>query len=323
MIRRILGPLPDWASPENPLLRYELKRAQATPSPATRIFRALGLVLGLVLLVLGSWLILTNGLQQAAGDNVVEVLWRTLDWPGLILQALLSVLAFLLGGVRIGEERQRQTWDPLRVTERGAEIALRTRWVAIFVRLRGLLFVLMLLRALFIAGLLYQVTSHRGAYLDVLTANLIPETPLVLGVLLVAAAITAACLLPLMRVGFDAALGLAVATIVPNRSYVLLLQGFIILLRAALGGALLWGMTAMLSGELLLPDGLNLALAGLYSAQVDWGLLLLYLGEAGRLWVSIPFAVWLGLLLLGWVALQALLTEALLVLAAQRAERTE
>ena len=195
MLKRFLTDIPTPATPQNPLLRYELTRHSPLLSPGARVLRVSGWVIGLVLLVLSGYTIATDFMRQPAGLNLTESIWRTLFFPALFLQIMLRIMALSLGVSAISEERQKQRWASLRATENGASLALQTRIVAIFYRLRGLLLPILAVRVVLTGALLYELTSMRGDYLAILAGSSTPSVPLLIAVLLLAALMTAGLLM--------------------------------------------------------------------------------------------------------------------------------
>lgn len=323
MIRRLIGPLPHWAEASHPLLRYELNRRQAAASTRVRIARIVSVVLLLALLGIGGYLWATDGLQSAPGINPADAVWRVLLFPTLIVQSVLLGIAFSLGISAVNDERRRQTWDTLRATYKGAGLALRTRWVAVFYRLRGPLLLLVLVRVALIGVVMYQLASHHGAYLGILTANVVPETALVLGLILLGAGVSAAFLLPFTSLGVAAAVGLLISAAIPQRTLAGLLQILLLAARVAVSVGLLWALTQLLAGELIVPEGIRWLLMAATSAFADWGYTLMHLGVAGELWALVPFGVYVGVALLGLALFQSVLADALLALAVRIAERRE
>lgn len=324
MLRRLIGPLPEWAQTDHPLLRYALQPYRPDMSRGARVGRVLLAVVVLSVLIVCGYFVATDGLQQAQpGINIAESLWRIAYWPAFIVQIVIMVLAFSLGLGVVDAERRRQTWDKLRATERGAEMALRTRWLAVFYRLRNLFVLLIGVRVLLVLGVLYQLTSHRGAYLDLLTANLIPAISLPVGVVLLAALLTAAFLLPLTSVGVVIALGLWVSVTVRGRAYAGIIQVIWIGMHVLVVVALTLAMSRFAAGALPVPELLALLLTGIHAALGDWGLYLMSLSQAGEIWAIVPYSVLLGPILLIVVGLQAALADGLLALAVRQAQRSE
>jgi hypothetical protein len=323
MLRRILGDLPAWAKTDHPLLRYELQRQQSSDKRPTRLIIATGQVLLLFGFLAGGYLFATNFLTQPTGVNTTQSLWRVLYFPALALQIILSLLVLSISAGTVNDERRRQTWDNLRATEVGAAMKLRTRWVALLYRLRGLIVLILAARLVLALALLYELTSHRGGYIDLLTATVVPELPLPLGVTMMASLMTAAFLLPITQTGLEIALGLLIGAAIRNRTYSAILQVFLVVAKMLIVFGLLFIGTRFLMREIEMADSAAWLLMGGFSAFGDQGLLLMQAGQAGDLWARIPYSVLYGFALLGIVLLQAILTDGIMAYAVRRAERTE
>ncbi len=320
MIQRFTGQLPSWARADHPILRYELARVANRLPRRAQYLRALWVVmLGIVLLGIG-YLIATGFLQQPPGQTPTESLLNMLFWPMLIVQILLSGVTVALTGSTVSEEIRRQTWDNLRATQDGAELTVRTRWAAVFYRVRGLLMVVLLVRVVLIAGILVDLTAFQGRYLDLVINGIVPDVPLPVAALLLAFMMTAGLLLPLTAVGFDGAVGLLIATIFQQRTYAVLAQVLYIIFRIFVVGALVFATTQFIEGNLASSDLGAWLLLGGYSAFGDWGLAFLNLGLFGEMWATVPFAVFLGLALLLFTLAQAALTDWMISFAVRQAQ---
>ena len=322
LVRLFIGQLPAWARREHPVLRQELGMA-AQVSWQRRYGRALaGVVGGGVLLLIG-YLIATGLGQHAAGQTPVEVVNAVLFWPLLVLQVLLSIAGLASTSTFVSDEMRRQNWDNLRATELGAEISMRARWAAVvFYRLRGLLGVVLIARAILIGLMLWELTAFQGRYLDLLINGITPDVPLVAAVLLVSFLMTAALLLPLTTIGFDAAVGLLVSALVQQRTYSTLIQAVLIFVRLIVIAGLLVGATLVLQGQFLQSSDVAawLLMVG-YGAIGDWGLAFLHLGRSSELWATIPYGIFLGLALLVFALVQAAVADRLLVFAVRQAQK--
>lgn len=320
MIQRFTGQLPPWAKTDHPVLRYELARAERV-NLRGRIFRAVWMSLLAIVLLGGGYLIATGFLQQSAGQNLTESALNILFWPMLVIQTLASVVALALTGNTVSEEIRRQTWDNLRATEGGAELTVRTRWAAVFYRIRGLIAVILVVRVALILGILYDLTAFQGRYLDLLISGIVPDVALPVAAVLLAFTMTATLLLPLTILGFDAAVGLLIATVFQQRTYAILAQIIYIIFRVVVAAALVFAMTQFVNNDLETSD-LNAWLLSLgFSAFGDWGLSFLNLGFFGERWAEIPFGIFLGLALLLFSLLQAAITDWLVAFAVRQAER--
>lgn len=322
LIQRFTGQLPLWARADHPILRYELARVEQH-NARDRLLRALWIVLLGILLFGGGYLIATGFLQHPPSQNLnsTESALNILFWPTLVIQIVVSVVALALTGNTVAEEVRRQTWDNVRATEGGAELMMRTRWAAVFYRIRGLLAVVMVIRLGLIAGILADLTAFQGRYLDLLINGIVPAVMWPVAALLLAFTMTASLLLPLTIVGFDAAIGLLIATLFQQRTYALLAQILYVIARIVLAGALVFAITQLLNGDLGTSDvgawGLSLA----FAVGGDWGLSFLNLGLFGEIWARIPFGIFLGLALLLVSLVQAAITDWIMGIAIRLAER--
>lgn len=321
MIQRFTGQLPLWARTEHPLLRYELARAAGRAPKRVQYIRALWIVLLGLLLAGGGYLIGTGFLQQPPGQTLTESMLNVVFWPMLVVQILVSGLALGLTGNTIAEESRRQTWDNLRATEVGAEMVIRTRWAAVFYRLRGLLAVVLIVRVALIGGILLDLTAFQGRYLDLIINGIVPDVALPVAALLLAFMMTASLLLPLTAMGFDAAMGLLIASVFQQRTYAVLAQILYIIFRIVVVGALVLAATQFVNGSLIASDVGAWALLGGFAAFGDWGLSFLNLGFFGEQWATVPFGIFLGLALLVFSLVQAAVTDWIVALAIREAER--
>ena len=321
MIKRIFGELPDWAKQENPLLRYEIVRRQdKSESPVGRI---LMWVIGLTVLILGGYIYATDGMQRGLQLPYTLDIWRIVIFPLLFLQIIMRIAGLSLGVGAVTDERQRQTWDNLRATERGAEIGLRTRLASVFYRLRSVIFTVMVGRIVLVGAILYELTSMQGGYLDLLTARAIPVVSVQVGVILLAAFMTAFIIMPLTATGVDIALGLLISTTVRNRAISTVLQVLIVVFRTVTTLGLFWISWQFLNEEIALEGYSALSAIGASAIFADWGLVLSQLSTAGQLWADIPYTVFLGVFMLAMVVIQVLIAGGCMLLAVRAAEVRE
>jgi hypothetical protein len=322
LVHLFIGQLPAWARRDHPVLRQELGTTAVRVSWQRRYGRALGAVVGGGVLLLIGYLIATGLLQRSAGQTPVEVVNAVLFWPLLVIQLLLSVAGLTSTSNFVSDEMRRQNWDNLRATEHGAEMSMRARWVAVFYRLRGLLGVVLIARAILIGLMLWELTAFQGRYLDLLINGIVPDVPLVAAVLLVSFTMTAALLLPLTTVGFDAAVGLLVSALVQQRTYSTLIQAILIFARLVVTAGLLIGATLFLQGQFLQSSdvGAWILMVG-YGVIGDWGLAFLHLGRSSEIWATIPYGIFLGLALLVFALAQAAVADRLLIFAVRQAQK--
>ncbi|QPC81767.1 hypothetical protein G4Y79_19050 [Phototrophicus methaneseepsis] len=324
MLRWLVGPLPIWMQRTNPLLRVAYQRYRPNATLRGRLVRIIFSVVCLSMLVLVGYFFAALGSPRPLStEHFVDALFRILYYPACGVQVVLWGIAFSLGVGTLNAERRHQTWDALRATEYGAEMTLRTRWVAIFYRVRHLIYILLVVRLLLIAGVLYQVMAFRGIYLDLLTANITPEVSLVWGVILLAILLTAALLLPLVMLGLAITLGLWVAVMLRQRAYASIVQ--IIMLGGYIGlnGALFYAFMQLNTGSSQMTQGAAFMVSLAYATFSDWGLSLMNLNHAAQMWLTIPYSVLMGIVLLGIVLLLAGLIDGVLRIAIHRAQITE
>lgn len=323
MMRLLIGDIPEWAHPKNPLLRYQMMRSQPKSSWFARIMRWLGWIIAVFVLIASGYFIATNGLAIPAGDNFTQSLWETLVIPLIVVQVILRVVALSMGTGAVAEERRRQTWDNLRATENGAEMALRTRWVAVLYRLRGWIVVLMLGRIALAAGILYELTSFHGSYLDILSARSDPSVSVIVGIALLAAFLTAIFILPITGLGVDAAFGLLISTGMRNRALAAVAQVLAVVVRVSISFILILTTFRLFNGLLELEGFSAWVLLTSTAAFGDWGLSLTQLTQTGMIWMTVPFSIFIGAILLLVALCQVLLIQGMFSVAIQIAERRE
>lgn len=325
MMKRLVGQLPPWMQAQHPMMRQLLERS-STDSPSARYTRALFLViLGGVFLFIG-YANASNFFEDNPLDlPMSQLLTELLFWPAFVLQVGLQLSVLLVTINTVGEQKRRQTWDNLRATSEGAALALRTRWSAIvFYRMRGALLLLILVRVVLIVGLLNDLTAFEGDYLTNLTGRVTPDLPLAVSVLLLAFTMTASFLLPITTLGFDAAFGLLVSTFVQQRTYTVLAQIVLAVVRVAIIAVLVIAVEQFRGGSVDFPDLMIWGILLAFAAIGDWGLSFLYLGFYGQqVWVEVPNGILLGGALLAYVVVQAVLTDLVLGYAVRRAEAAE
>jgi hypothetical protein len=198
---------------------------------------------------------------------------------------------------------------------------IRTRWAAVFYRLRGVLILVTGIRVLLIIGILYDLMGFQGRYLDLLLNGIVPDLSVPVAALLLAFLMTAGLLLPITALGFDAAVGLLVATLFQQRTYTVLAQILLVLARVLLIVALAIASSQFMTGDLDLSAAPAWLLLAGFAAFGDWGLSLLNMGYYGEIWALIPYGVFIGLVLLVFAMVQAAATDWVLGLAIRQAER--
>ena len=313
--------LPEWARDDHPILQYELAHLKAFESQQARFIQVLIIAL---LLGVGGYLYATLIYVSPTQGNITDLAWRTLYFPTLLVQIITSILALSFGINSVGQQRSNHTWDNLRATEIGAELSLRTRWVAILYRLRAPIIAILLVRFVLIIGLLYDITAFGGLYPEMLTKNL---TPMVgdakTGLIVLAFIMTANMLLPLTMIGASASIGILISVGISNRVYSAIIQILFTLAQVILTIGILIAISQFLLGQLDLSNSALLALFVGYSSFGDWGLLFLQLGSVGEIWAIVPYGLFIGIGLVVLMLIQSAVTDGMLSLAVRLAESRE
>ncbi len=310
--------LPEWAQPGNPLLQYELSKSRGN---GTRRGFALQLV-ALVLLLAAAAFIYASA-TEALGDsrNVSGLFWQSLYFPTLFLQLITLIVALSLGAASVDSERSRKTWDNLRVTEGGAGMALRARWIGILYRLRAPIAAILIVRLVFSLGTLIDLTAFGGLYAEMLSANATP--PLAdwrIGLLLIALTLTVNVLLPLLMIASSAALGILLSVAVKERIYGAVTQVLLAVLQVVFVIAAAAGISQILQDSLILSDHAQFLLVLTYCTYGDWGMLLAQLGSLGEIWQRIPSGTLISLGLPVVLLVQAFIADGMIALAERLSE---
>ncbi|RMG90063.1 MAG: hypothetical protein D6712_00510 [Chloroflexi bacterium] len=320
MLRRLVQSLPAWARPNHTFLRQYLNDVPL--SLKHYLTQQSIVIVGFSLVVIIS-VALLNILQRFAWSSVAsELIWQVLFFPALFLQFLLSVRAMNATISAVGAEKQQQRWDSLRATEEGVALSFRARWASVYYRLAPYLTLAYLVRLVLIVGILYDLTAFRGGYLDLLIANITPTVSLLVATLLLAATMAAAVLLPFTAIGFEASLGLLFSTWFHDRVYRVIVLGVWFILR--IGALIFFGtIISRFMGGIDTSDWLVWLSLVMFALLGGWGLVILQLGTFAAIWALLPNSIFLGVLLLGAVFLQALLADYCLKWAIHRAQKQE
>lgn len=290
--------LPVWA--KTPLQNSEWLQ----PHVKTSRLQSFAQLLSLLLMLFGGSLVyaIATGLDQSS-QSASLLLWQCLYFPTLLLQVITAVAALFLGANAVGAQRRGNTWDHLRVTEIGASLALRARWLDSLHRLRAPVIAIVIVRLILTLAMLVETTAFGGHYVTMLSANgAAPAGAWLLGILLSALSVTASLLLPLIMTLSFAALGILIAIAINDRLFAALIQIILAFMLAAFVSAASSLVAHLLSGKLLLPDWSVNSLILVYSSHGDWGLLHMHLGSLGALWRLAP----LGIFISGGLAVLAL-----------------
>lgn len=309
--------LPQWA--RNPLLDYEWFHSRGVDTRRRFVVQ----VLLLASLLAGAALIYAAATDTpSANQSATSKLWGSIYFPVLALQSLTMIVALLLGTAGFDAQHQGNTWDNLRVTECGAGLALRARWLGILYRLRAPIAAILLARLILAMGILIELTAFGGGYLPMLNADAatsVTDWRILLPV--IALSVAACLLLPVIMIATFTALGIVVGLAIKDRLFALVAQ--ILLVVAILG----FVSTASLAVSLILRDQFSLSGAASfllllgYCGYGDWGLAVMQLGSLGAIWQRVPFGIVIGLGIAGVALAQAYCSDALLGLAQHLAER--
>ena len=310
--------LPAWAQPDHPLLQYERSRFRKQGGWTGFIAQ-----LSLLTILLGGAAAAYAALvlRPAGAANLTRLFWQSVYHPTLVLQLLAMLMALTLGASAVGGERSRKTWDNLRVTEFGAGLALRARWAGILYRLRAPIALILLVRLLLIAGILYDLTAFGGLYPEILGAQAQPPLPeWRLDLLLIALAATAVVLLPILQIAAVAAFGILVSVAVRERIYALIIQMLVAALQLAFAAAGALAISQMIQRDARSASDWSYALFYGFSAFGDWGLLQAQLSSLGEIWHRVPFGTTFSLGLMMLVLALGLAADGMMWLAGRLSE---
>lgn len=324
MLKRLLGDLPSWATvAANPLLAYEVKRYSPKQTSVARIGRVVFSVLVLAVLLFGGYLYATEGFQHPLEAPFTLAIWRIVFFPLLIFQVVLRVAGLAMGVGSVDEERRRQTWDTLRATERGAATALKSRWFSIlWIRLRPLLMAIWAGRAILLIAFLVEMVLLQGA-LQILATRSQPSFGIIFAIVILAAQMTAFFLLPFTATGVDVALGLLLSASVRNRATASVMLVILALFRIGSAIGFFWLFSRFMAASLEVSATQAWLLQAGNAIFGDWGLASAQFTQTGQLWAQIPYSIFIGLVMLLAVLIQAALSDALLRWAAYLAERND
>ena len=317
MTRLIKWLLPQWAM--NPLLEYKWLHPRVDNSRRGFVMQMLALALSLA----GAALIYASTTGLAGGSqSATRLVWQSLYFPTLLLQVLIMTVALPLGATAFDVQSQGNSWDNLRVTEIGAGLALRARWMGIVYRLRAPIIAILLLRLILALGILSDLAAFGGNYVKMLSADALASTAdLPISLLLIALSLTASVLLPLPMIASFAALGILLGVAVRDRLFAAMVQILLVISLVVFVSSASYAVAQLLQGNLALPDMAKFLLFLSYSGYGDWGLSLLQLGSLGAVWQRVPFGILSGLGLAGLLLTQALIADGMMWLAERLSEQ--
>ncbi len=320
MIQRITGPLPFWTRREHPLLKKELA---VTSSPKMRWLRLLLMVFITVAITFVSFAVHTNGFQQRAASTWIDAFHHIAYFPTLLLQVLAIIICVVSTVQIINEAIRGGIWESIRSTENGVGLLFRTRWASLFYKLRPILLILFAVRAVMILGLMVDLTSFNGDYLDLLISDMEPHMNVFVAILLIASLLTASMIQVFVNVGFESSLGLYIATLTRGTFYTSAAMWVWLILRVTGITVLVLAVTQYTSGSWVLDASSAWLLMLGFLFLGDWGLFLLSLTRFASFWLIVPYGIFIAPALLLAVVIQAYLSDKLLAAAARRAQMRE
>lgn len=317
--RLFYSQLPVWGRPSHPIMRAILGSGEKR-SWRSRIFQLFLLIGSSVFAVLLGYVI-----AQGASDEptVREILY----YPLIGAQTIALLLALALTANVIAFEKQKQTWDSLKLTTTGASLTLRARWLSVYFRLWWLLVPITLGRLVYVGYLLNDLTEFQGRALDLYISGITPEISLDVAILLITAQMTGFVLLPFVAIGLGGAIGLLLAALTRSRSIAILGMLLLVGLRLAITVSGLIVGNTVINNEGLLPDVFEMETTSAWtrilfvSAEGDMGLRLLRLDTLGQIWADVENSVYIGAAFLGLVLAQAVVANIVVLLASWMAAR--
>jgi hypothetical protein len=317
----LLAQIPPWARPGNPVLRYMLQREERRTHPAIRLAtNALGAGV-LIAVLLFSYRMTQQDTPLGLGDFNGSPLFSVLYVPLALVQFFALIVAILSPANALAIEQARGTWETLKITSHGGELAIWARWAAMFYQMRWLLAFILVPRLFFAGRMLVDLTAYQGRHLDLYLVGITPDVSLGAGLVLLAAGMTASLVLPLVWIGFNGALGLSLAVVIRRRQVASLLR-----LAVVIGQWLAFGL-ALLATDVTSRTSWYTSDAGTWRDQLflalvgEQGLRLMDLRTQFEMWADVEYGVLVGGLALVSVFVLGLLTNALLHLAARHASQ--
>lgn len=316
---------PPWFQPSHIIYRHMRARLTAQPGQTRRgLRRSIGLSVLAVVVILSAVAVEHNrlsGLYIPGNWYIYNVLYG----PLFIIQGITIGLALLVSRGALFHAPQQVTWEVFKVTSHGAGFIIRVQWAIVFYQLRWLLLLIMIPRLMLLGLLLVDLTGCHYCFRDLSAIAITPSVSPVFGIVLLAAFVTAALLQILVVVGFNAALGMFISVICRKQAQAQLVRLITLMIQLGLMGLALFAGKGVLDGESTALAGHSdvgrwVALLGL-GAWGDQGLRFMDLHTLLRSWREVTAGIYVGLALLGIVALQAMATNALLIWVSRRASR--
>lgn len=314
--------LPRWARPDHPIMRSVMGYGRSSTWRRRFMMLLLMIFISAIAVALG-YVVAQNQAIQGEEPTVRDILY----WPLVGAQTLALVLAIALTTNVIALERQKQTWDTLKLSLSGVSLTLRARWIAVFFKLGWLLALITIGRLIYVGLLLDEMVEFQGRALDLRISGITPEVSLDVTVILMAAMMTAFILMPFVAVAVAAAIGIVVSVFTRTRSVVILGLLLLIGLRLATTiGSLVVGNTVFsetgVSNDLATLDRNTAWYRLLFSsAEGDMMLRLFHLDTLGQIWADVSYTIYIGGVMLLVVLVQAMIANGLVLYAAWRATK--
>ena len=353
MLHWFYGQLPDFARPEHPVMKYMLLREGRRGSRFQRIATVVASIALLAFLFALGYIIANPSNPQPGSPaglddpNLLNRIFQIIYWPLVIIQVPLRLVALGSTVGVVSSEIERGTWDTLKITTDGAKLTIKTRWAAVFYRLRWALLLIVVSRLYLVVALLINLAQFQGRYIDLLLSGTTPFGPpnisqdasVWVGVLVMALELTAVLIIPFTALALDASLGMFIGTLSRGRFIGVLFRVVLLLTRVAMVAIALWfGAGALSLTQINLsflppPSSANPSLvapmwqlwagAFLGVSEGDLGLTLLHVPYVGRIWADIDYGVWVGPALLAYALLQAQIADLLLRWTAHRVTKAD
>lgn len=350
----LFNQFPYFARPGFPIMRHTL-----TSRTATRRGRLVQAAAWMVLIILALFVgafFATDGGATALNGAWYDKVYPVLYWPTTIVFLFCRIFALTTTLSTVEDETKRGTWDTLKVTSNGANLLLRTRWAAVFVRIWIVLTIITLARLFFSVVAVLQVGTFQGGLLDLLLSGTVPFGDLyinngiqgagtppgaaIFSVALLAVTMTAGLILPFTALAFDAALGTYVGTFGRGRVFGILGRVTVILLRIGLTVGLLLAMgNAINFSDAQGPTGIAPTVSGEFNPvthpiralfvtgaailEGDVGLTLMNVDRVGRVWADLQYGALIGIAALVYALFQIIGAHVLVLLATRRAAKAE
>jgi hypothetical protein len=317
----IYAQLPDWARPDDIMQHYARGRQNR---PLRRSLFALISALIVFSLVAISMILYASGHPLGTGGARTWTIYTVLYFPLLVMQLVTLALALLNASAATTNGPQ---WEALKITSHGAEFVVRARWAATLYWLRGPIWLVIVPRVLFAGLMLVDATRDGGYHLDLYLYGITPGVPLEIGVIMLAALMTAVLLQFPVLLALNAALGLLISTAFNKRAAAIAARLAVLIVEITLVTLALNMGWDTLQHNPLPPAPIEISTptqwAGLFLLGTvgDQGLRFMDLETTLHTWPDVNYGVWLGGILLLIVVAEIAAIRGLLVLATRRAAR--